>query len=664
MFIRDELKDKNILLTEQQEQSVSFYKGILLLLAVPGAGKTTSIICRNANLISEHKVAPEKICNVTFSKAASLEMNKRFKSLFPEYSMPHFSTIHSLSFQIMKEYLKEHNIRFTLIEGNEGTNKINIIKTIFNTINKEYPNDDTIDQITSFISYVRNSLIDINVLGKNNKVIKAAEEQFDNPIEIYNKYMEIKKRNNWIDFDDMLCISNNVLSTNSHISKKYKQRYEFIQVDEAQDISQVQYQIIKKLSEHSGNLCCIGDDDQTIYSWRGSDPNILLNFKDDFPSANVVYMERNFRSSPSIVDKCNLFIKGNKKRYNKNMFTKNEFEGNINIIKNNTVLDQAEKVIELIKETNNFNNNVVLYRNNSSVLPIIIECLKQDVPFNVNVKKNSIFKSFILDDILAFYMFANNNSDKESFLSIAYKLNCIYIKKDKLKSMVMDSEGNILSLLYLYMDTLKLTQLKIKFSHLKNSKNATEFLKVLFNEFNYKEYIIKKADENTIDILYALSKDKLLIEDVLSEIALLLDKLNNKTYDENGITLMTLHSSKGLEWKNVHIIDFTDSVIPNEKSDEEEERRLAYVGFSRAINNLYIHYYIEGENKVNPSMFINEFSEEQSKSIEVNARVMHSIFGKGKIISIEDSILLIDFEKHGVKKISEQLAGKRLIKAI
>ena len=681
MYFDKLLKSKNIKLTEQQSKAVRFYKGISLLLAVPGSGKTTSIICRNANLMLEHSIRPKNICNITFSKAAAIEMENRFKKIFPELDSPYFSTIHSLSYQIVREYLQYKNINFTLIEGNTKINKSNILNRIFLEINKEYPSEELTEQVNSFISYVRNSLIDINNFIQSKKILEDAEEQFENPKEIYNAYMKIKKENNWIDFDDMLCIANNILKTKHYISKKFRKMFEFIQIDEAQDVSKVQYEVAKQLAKDSGNLCLIADDDQCIYSWRGSDPSILLDLKEEFSTTEIIYMERNFRSAPVIVSKCNEFIKNNKKRYEKSMYTSNEFEGNIYVKKHSSVIEQAKNVTEQIKVNNNFRDTAILYRNNSSALPIILECIDKEIPFNIRVKNNSIFKKFILDDILSFYIFANDMTNKEAFLNIAYKLNAIYIPKAKLKYIVQNAPGNIITAIENTnkINMFVLTKLKIKLSNLKRSKNAIEFLKILFNEFNYIDYILKRADANSIDILYALAKNENHIEKVIEKIADLLDKLTNKRYEPNGINMLTLHSSKGLEWKDVFIIDFNDNIIPNEKSDKEEERRLAYVGFSRAIKRLYINFYSKGYEPLYPSVFISEFlpkkddinsnkdedkkHEKEKENVIVHDKIIHLLFGAGYVIDINKDIITIKFLDYGVKKLSQRiLKEKNLIK--
>ena len=454
------------------------------------------------------------------------------------------------------------------------------------------------------------------------------------------------------------------------IAEKFKKKFEFIQVDEAQDISPVQYEIAKKLAEYTGNLCLVADDDQCIYAWRGADPTQILNIKDDFPTATIIYMERNFRSAPYIVEKCNVFIKGNQKRYKKEMYTENKFEGTINAVAHATVMEQSKNITKQILKEKEFNKTAILYRNNSSALPIILQCLTETIPFNINVKENSIFKQFILDDIMSFYMFANDLTNKEEFLNIAYKMDMIYVKKAILKSVVEQAHGNLLVTLgETDIKSTIVTNLKMRFMHLAQSKNATEFLKVLFNELNYKKFILKKADENSIDILYALAENENNIENVIEKIANLLDKLSNKEYDKNGMTLMTLHSSKGLEWQNVYLVDFSSTIIPNEKADVEEERRLAYVGYSRSIKRLSINYYLKGDKKQEPSIFIEELLPETNTDpielMAINNKISHSAFGIGTIIEKKGNIVLIKFVKYGVKKLnSDILINKNLIREI
>ena len=672
MYSDNILDSKIQTLTEKQKKAISFYKGVLLLLAVPGSGKTTSIIYRNANLILKQNVEPDRICNITFSKAAALEMELRFKKTFPELEkVPYFSTIHSLGFKIVREYLNSKNIPFVFIEGNQNINKFGIIKNIVYNTNKEYPKDETLEQVITFISLVRNSLIDFNKPNeKINELITKTKEKFDNPVEIYQQYMNLKRENNWIDFDDMLCIANNILSTNHPVSEKFKNKFSFIQVDEAQDLSLVQYEIAIKLSSYNQNLCLVGDDDQNINAFRGSNPSILLNFKNAFPTTTVIYMEQNFRSTSQIVNNCNEFIKGNRNRYPKNMFTENNFKGHIEVSKYNTIIEQAKSIITEIKENNNFSNTAVLYRNNASALIIVIECLNQKVPFDIKIPKNTLFKQFILDDLVAFNEFANDRTDKKAFLQIAYKINMIFIKKQELEKTINNTkEEDLLNALKsTNIDTYTLTNLKMQLNHLKNCKNATKFLDIIFEELNYTKYLQKKDSEDSIDILYAIAQDKINIEDVILELTNLSEKVNDNNINKsntNEVKLSTLHSSKGLEWEDVYLIDFTDNIIPSPNSNLEEERRLAYVGFSRAIRHLNISYYLKGYTKLESSRFITEFlpkeknNKKEFSDIELHDKITHVKFGPGYVVDKDDNLLTINFDKYGIKKINKKMAQEK-----
>ena len=281
------------------------------------------MIMRIGYLIEEKNVNPKRIKAITFSRASARDMTERFTRFFPHSARVDFSTIHSLAFMIARRYLEKTGTTYELIEGSgtgrQSVNKTFLLKGIYKDVLKEDCTDDELSSLSTFISGIKNRMIP---LGK--------WEELEGPVDkagrIARKYEQYKTRTSGhllLDFDDMLTIAEQALREDEQLSEHFRNLYDYLLTDESQDTSLVQHKIVEHLVAHHGNLCVVADDDQSIYTWRGAEPDYLLDFKSVYPDAQVLMMERNYRSSKEIVEMASKFIKRNKKRYPKDMHTEN-----------------------------------------------------------------------------------------------------------------------------------------------------------------------------------------------------------------------------------------------------------------------------------------------------------------------------------------------------
>ncbi|WP_152912102.1 ATP-dependent helicase [Caloranaerobacter sp. TR13] len=687
-----QLLDKKfgICLTKQQKEAVLHKEGPAIVLAVPGAGKTTVLICRTMNLILNHKVNPNNILTITFSKASALDMKNRFVSTFGNVSnvKPNFSTIHSFSYSVIRYFSKIKGIKYELLEGNNSKiNKSLLLKEIYYKINKIQINEEKLEDLINTISYIKNMMIkpeDINSF--NNSGIK-------NLYNIFIEYENYKKRTGFIDFDDMLTLSLNILENNPVILAQCRKRYPYIQVDEGQDTSKIQNRLIKLLAHPKNNLFVVADDDQSIYGFRGATPHELLNFKNiDYPDAKMFFMEENFRSTKTIVDISNKFIQLNKIRFKKNLYTRNEENEPIKIIKLNDEFDQIEYIIRQLKKIEDLSTTAILFRNNISSVGLIDKLERNNISFYIkDTKKLHVFKHWVCQDIISFLKLSLDNTDINSFQKIYYKMNGYitkksveYIKSAKPNENIFESLINLPELKNF--QKRNYIRLKSNFKYLSKLK-AYDAICFIENELQYREFLINNSRKygnsfeysNTIiSILKIIAKETNSINEFLARLNSLAEMLQHTKFNKNNaVTLSTIHSAKGLEFENVYIIDLIDGEFPSSSSIEalelnviepfEEERRLFYVGITRAKRNLnLITINFKNGERVLPSRFVQEIEaigKPLRHDYKVGATVVHKKFGIGIIKFIDDENIIIDFEKAGIKQLSTRICmEKNLLK--
>jgi len=614
-------------LSNEQKKAVYHIDGPALVLAVPGAGKTTVLIHRTANLILNNNVGPEKILSITFSRASTRDMKYRFNKLYGDISnIPvHFSTIHSFAYSLIREYTYKNRIRYVLIEDSKNKlNKYNILKRIYFSINNDYITEEKLDTLINSIGYIKNMLITPEEFLNEFKI------DINNFKNIFDTYERYKRSNNLIDFDDMLTLSLEILKKDKYLLNKYRNRFDYIQVDEGQDTSKAQIEIIHALAHPKHNLFVVADDDQSIYGFRGAYPKGLFNFNKVYKNGKVFYMEQNYRSSKNIVSVCNRFIKQNTLRYDKNIFTQNSFVEPINIIKVNTLKEQYEYLINELLSKEDYGNSAILYRNNISAIGIIEYLDRNNLPFYMKDIKINFFNHWVVQDILNFLLLSQDNSNIECFEKIYFKMKGFISKKQLNYIKTLNYNQSVFNRLLKcpgINEFYRKNFLELKLDFKKLSK-MPPYEGILYIEKNleYEDYLRENCMKfgHTLDslktILYFIkmiaSKTKDLNE--LTERLKYLEYLCSESKGvKNGITLSTIHSAKGLEFENVYIVDLIDGDFPNTNSiDEfikgnaeplEEERRLFYVGMTRAKTHLnLITINNRNDKEVKPSRFLVE----------------------------------------------------------
>ena len=607
--------------TSQQVDAIKHFEGPALILAVPGSGKTTVLLNRILNLIKNHNIDPSEIISITFSKSQGIDMEKRFLAKNPEFrGKITFKTIHAFCYEIVRNYMKLKNIKKTLIEGNNEFNRILILKRVYYQKNYKKLSDEEINDFFSIYDFTKNKMYDFEGYLRKNHFISNRSLM----LKLYNLYNEIKIQNNFMDFNDLLILANEYISTDKKLLKALKNRYKFFQIDEGQDTSTLQFEIIRKIVFPENNVFIVADDDQSIYSFRGASPENLLNFKNIYPNSKIFFMDKNFRSTKNIIKISNKIIQGNKIRYEK--YSKHTTEENSQImlfkVKNSTI--QARELVKRISEINPNETIGVLYRNNISSLYIADILKNNDIDFFVKENKFDFYSNRILNDVKNILLFSEDTTDLEVFKRIYFKLNA-YIKKDFITKLeykpynqcVLESLLDLDELNDFYLN--KFTSLRNDFKRLKRMKMEDKIDCILY-ELGYGDYLDNFNDFSNLnynlifDLIKYLSKDLKTFDEFIEKLDNLKELLKNASSSKSNISISTIHSSKGLEYDNVFIIDLIDGEFPQKSIlnsfDEkllEEERRLFYVAMTRARKRLFLYTIKERNNlPVEPSIFYNE----------------------------------------------------------
>lgn len=599
------MNDKNIKCTEQQKEAILTNEKSSLVLAVPGSGKTTIINGKITKFLVNKECRADNILPITFSKASALDMTNRFNDTYGDLNLGSvkFSTIHAFGNWIVSNYNKRFGVTKRLISSSEA---VNAIRTSYTKAANEYLTDDSIENYTSAIGYIKNRMLndeEIQSFAKSSKI-----EAF---MDVYDGYEAFKKDNNLYDFDDMLLMALNILKENDVTLNFLKQKYTHIFLDEGQDTSKLQFELIKILVHKDTVLTIVADDDQAIYGFRGGDSELLLNINNIFPNTKTFFMEKNFRSKKHIIDVANTVVKKNKNRYTKNIECSKTDNGVVNVVHCKDTFSQNEYVC------NNINPNeetVILYRNNLSLISMASLLKKKSIPFYISNYKSGFFTHWVTQDVLSIINLINNDKDIESFIKIYYKINTYLSKQiiEKLKSFKGLNESIFDILLeYGYIKTHQKDNILRIQSALKKAKKVSpnrglEYLMINLGYYDYldkrktAEDTSKSAYKQIVETIIEVAKNAESYEDVIKEINTLGRTLKDSSLNKGcNIRLCTMHSSKGLEFKNVFILHTDDGIIPSLPSDNkiskeekekliEEDRRLFFVAITRAKDNLSI----------------------------------------------------------------------------
>ncbi len=662
-------QDLHISLNEQQAEAVVAADRRILLEACPGSGKTTTLVARIAYQILCRDVCASNMLTLTFSRASARDMERRFVALFGSLiSQPvHFSTIHSFCYRFLFFCQKKRLLTVPeLIEKQYYSGKSKILRSLFFEINQEYPAEDQTEQLSNEISYVKNKLIEPEQL----------KSDFENFPIIFHRYEAYKQEKRLIDFDDMLSMTYELLRKNKQLYREYG-IFPQVLVDEAQDTSLLQHRIIEDLSRE-GSLFMVGDTDQSIYGFRGAEPDYIVNIRDLYPDAKILRLETNYRSTGKIVQLSNQFISQNVSRHQKNMSTGNEAGEMPAVFIMKDIEEQLEKVVQLV-EADPW-KSAVLYRNNLSGLPVAWELIQKGLPFYIHEDYSSFFRHFVVADVFAFFSFAANPCDLESFSKIYYKMGAALSKNDLRK--VEESPGSS-SDLKKHPQTDILTLLLRLNHHRKNvashllrirkgmnrilRSNPWQALEVMEEELQYGEYL--KRNTGHVHVFHTLkhfARNTKTLEEFKTRLRTLkngIDHYYNKAAAD-AVHLLTLHGSKGLEFDNVIVVDLIEGWFPDETSLDdlkagtrkayEEEVRLFYVGVTRAKKKVFLlsPQKVEGR-KVAQSRFIRQFIQpEKLEELGEGQIVHHTKFGEGVVKHCEDGVAEILFKRYGYRKLS------------
>ena len=602
-----------------QLKAVKHKSGPMLVIAGPGSGKTTVLTARIRNLIEEYSVNPANILVITFTKAAANEMKSRFNNMMGRSTNVTFGTFHAVFFMILRA---AYNYSVDSIIKEDV--RQNIIKQAIERSRLE-PDDlnEMVSNITGEISRVKTETIDINAYYS----ASCPEEEFR---DIYKYYVKTLKKMGLIDFDDMLLYCHELLTTRRDILAKWQQKYQYILIDEFQDINKIQYDIIKLLAKPQDNLFIVGDDDQSIYGFRGSKPEIMLNFDKDYPDTDKVILDTNYRSTGNIVSAAGKVIAHNKVRFAKNINTVNDPGDKVDIIEFNTQAEEYEKIIDNIRKESalggNYSDNAVLFRTNSTAAGFVRKLVEYSVPFVTRDGVPNVFEHWIARDVITYMNIAMGSRKRSDFLQIINRPKR-YIGRDYLT----DAEISFDNLEKYYEDKNWMIERvdRLKYDILAMaSMSPYAMINYLRKGVGYDGYLDEYAQSHNMQVreLYDVMDE--LMESARSfktfnEWFAYIDEYGTKLREsyaamdkQNAVILTTMHSSKGLEYPVVYIIDANEEITPHKKAvfapEIEEERRMFYVAMTRAKRRLNIYYARKRYNKeIEVSRFVKEIMEDR-----------------------------------------------------
>lgn len=648
-----------IQLNQQQQEAVQSTEGAVLLLAVPGSGKTTVLVTRLGYMIYCRNIHPESILTVTYTVVATKDMSKRFADRFGEEMAEklEFRTINGICAKIIQYYgRKIGKTPFELVKEEKNTTRM-LVK-ICQEHGMGYPTESDLKNVRTMITYIKNMLL-------NDKEIQKLEEESDIRIRgIYQAYCSQMREKKWMDYDDQMLYAYKMLRMDSRLLEHFQNLYPYICVDEAQDTSKIQHAIIALLAAKSENLFMVGDEDQSIYGFRAAYPEALLDFEKDHPGARVLLMEENFRSNAKIVSAADKFIQKNTMRHEKHMKAAREAGADIRKISLKSRKAQYVYLMKIAQECST--ETAVLYRDNECAIPLIDLLERKHIPYRMRNAELSFFTHRTVLDIQNIIRFAMNPKDTELFMQIYYRLKLFFRKEDALNYTNISKEkdipvwdailqyGNLEEYQQNYVRSLR-RQMK-KLLDMTGDKAVDQILVYM----GYQDYLKKMGmNTNKLEIVKMIGSREDSPEKLLERLKELERIIREKKEErECRFILSTMHASKGLEYDTVYLLDVVDGILPekvltsmNTASKEEigayeEERRLFYVGVTRAKNQLNI--FATGK----PSRFCNELLEKnisaesyQKLSDELGEGVIvkHRKFGKGVVTEIEGEHIRIRF---------------------
>ena len=683
-------------LNERQREAVLYNDGPLLIIAGAGAGKTKTLTTKIAYLIEKKNVAPENILAITFTNKAAKEMKDRlFKTIGQTAKYLQVSTFHSFGLKLLRENYDAlgYDKNFVIMDSDDS---LTVVKKIIKDIGYD-PKIYNPRAIRNKISSCKNEMTTPEAYER------YAASDFEKVVqEVYAKYEKKLQRNNSVDFDDLLLLPIELFKKNPDILNKYQDLYQYILIDEYQDTNEAQYILTKMLSAKNRKITCVGDDSQSIYSFRGANYKNILNFEKDYKDAKTILLEQNYRSTSNILDAANQVIKNNKMRKDKNLWTSRGIGEKIKYYRAYNERDEAQDVIRKIKELTNGNveykDIAVLYRTNAQSRVLEEEMLKENLPYRV-IGSFYFYSRKEIKDLIAYLRLIHNSKDNVSLLRVINTpkrgiglktIENLTIQADAMGVSIYEaiSSGkelefkNLIEKLKEMSKDLTLTELIDKVLDASGMKKELEDEKTLEAEVRLENLEEFKSITKTFEEREGLIS----LEDFLLEISLISDVEEYKD-DPNRISLMTVHSVKGLEFDHVFVVGMEEGIFPHinslmDNSELEEERRLCYVAITRAKDDLHLvnarRRTLFGKEQINPvSRFLGEINKdlietnvkdelpqkeekintgemfrEEDVDYQVGDFVYHETFGTGKVVEVTNTLVSVAFKHpHGIKKL-------------
>ena len=688
-------------LNENQRRAVMHMDGPCLVIAGAGSGKTKVLTTRIAYLI-EQGVNPWNILAITFTNKAAKEMKERLAKLI-DSEAGFVGTFHSLGLRIIRE---NHELlglsnNFTILDSDDV---LSVIKKILKELAYD-PKQYAPSYIRNRISFIKNENLSMGEIDKyfNTNVEQVAKE-------VYVKYQDMLLKNNSVDFDDLLSLPVRLFDKYPEVLEKYQEKFKYILVDEYQDTNEVQYQFNKKLASKYQNLFVVGDPNQSIYAFRNANFKNILNFENDYPNTNVIPLDQNYRSTNNILNTANSIIKNNKER--KDLELKGNIGDGVKVKYIRTYDDKQEintvieEIKKLVNEGYNYNNIGVLYRTNAQARLVEEMFLKANMPYKI-VGAYYFYQRKEIKDLLCYLKLISNLND-----DIALRRIINVPKRGIGDTSVQKLEEEARNLNTSMFDAIsdakqmKFKELILELKEKAENISLTELIDLILDKSGMKAEL--EADKSleaelrldnlmefkSITATFEEQTGLVNLDDFLSEISLVADASEHKS-DGNEVTLMTMHSAKGLEFDCVFLVGMEENIFPHsqslmEEGGIEEERRLCYVGVTRAKKKLYLtnakRRMLYGKETLNaPSRFIDEINKEyldivnpmleepkkinksdyydtESKEYKKGDVVMHQILGRGVIIDIDDTLVSVAFVKAGLRKVQKSYKGMKVVK--
>ena len=637
-----------------------------IVIAGPGSGKTQVIVKRIHYMIHEMNCPSYHILVVTFSKMAAEEMKERYTQLFGQTPVT-FGTLHSVFYRILrKANPTRYAIENLLMEDKQKTLLKQLLKEMATEEGEEF-----LDGFMKHLSLMKNQLIIPKAYEPNG----ISKQTF---LELLNRYEAYKERQGLFDFDDMLVECFYLLKNDNTLRQAASHQYQYILVDEFQDINLVQFEILKLLVQEHQQLFVVGDDDQSIYQFRGAKPAYLLDFKKYFTDAQEIYLDVNYRCSGAILSQSLNLINQNTVRYQKKLTTPNEKGELPKIIHCKDAKEEALHILQVISNRRtagiSLSDIAIIYRTNIEARPIVEALLAANIPFSIRDGMVSLYDQWITKDILSYLHLAQDINELELAYRIVNKPKR-YISKVNMEAARKGPRSFLFNLLEL--DTLTQWQKnyiqELLFDlQVLGEKSLIQAIQYIRQHIGYDHYLLEYAAYRKMPLqsLYDVLED---IEDSASNYDSLIEwetalvemsqkiKQTIKKSPTDTVTLTTMHGSKGLEFDTVFIIDVVDGIIPYHKSvtkeEVEEERRLLYVGMTRAKQKLYLYVPSQKHGKAaQSSPFLEEMSEQLLKEcLKIGQIIHHKKLGTGKILQVlSDYMIIVQFEKGEKRKIDSQ----------